>query len=147
MLFCVQTLALVFSTWDLKERQRSKVTPRYTGWSQFSRGMLDQETCILQNSLFMNHAFVTFILDIGNALLYGLPKGTDSPLAENSKHRMAFIWIGRMEGGGGSGACGSGAPMYKVYGKIKFLVTLFTNMCVFLSNLGVILCIWYWNKA
>lgn len=44
MLFLAQTLALVFATWVLKERQRSRVTPRYTVWSQFSRRAPDQET-------------------------------------------------------------------------------------------------------
>ena len=37
MLFRVLTLALVLSTWDLNVRQRSKVTPRYTGFGQYGR--------------------------------------------------------------------------------------------------------------
>ena len=39
-----QTLAFVFSTWVLKERQRSRVSPKYTGCWQVSRAVPDQET-------------------------------------------------------------------------------------------------------
>ena len=44
MLFLAQTFAFVFSTWASKDRQRSRVTPRYTGWSQLSSGVPDQVT-------------------------------------------------------------------------------------------------------